>query len=89
MCDEKNEYTFFQQDGATAYTANNWMSTLHNIFGDWIISYPLWPAFSRDMMPYDYYLWGCFKDNIYKQITEHTHTEDYVKEIMSHSISNF
>lgn len=46
--DDERGYTFFQQGGVTNHTACNSMAALLNIFGDQIISHPLWPALLRD-----------------------------------------
>jgi hypothetical protein len=49
-------YSWFQQDGATAHTANNSMKLLNEIFGECVISGNLWPLRSPDLTPPDFYL---------------------------------
>ena len=85
--DKKNQYTFFQQYGATSHTASNWMFTLHNIFGEWIICHSLWSAFSFHLGPYGSYLWGFFKDNFYKHMYTHTHTQRITLQKLCHTVS--
>jgi hypothetical protein len=54
-------YSWFQQDGAPAHTANNSMEPLNEIFGERVISRNLWPPRSPDLTPPDFYLWGAAK----------------------------
>jgi hypothetical protein len=49
-------YTWFQQYGATAHTANNSMKFLNEIFGESVICRNLWPPRSPDLTPSDFYL---------------------------------
>jgi len=48
---EGNEitYSWFQQDGTTAHTANNSMKLLNEIFGERVISRNLWPPRLSDL----------------------------------------
>lgn len=60
---------YFQQDGATAHTANATINRITEVFEDRIISRncPVpWPARSPDLNPCDFYLWGKLKDVAYK-----------------------
>jgi hypothetical protein len=59
-------YSWFQQDGATAHTANNSMKLLNEIFGECVISRNLWPSRSPDLTPADFYLWGAAKSAVYR-----------------------
>jgi hypothetical protein len=47
---------YFQQDSATAHTARVSMTLLHDVFGDRIISKDIWPPWSSNLTPPDYYL---------------------------------
>jgi hypothetical protein len=44
-------YSWFQQDGATAHTANNSMKLLNEIFGEHVISRNSWPPCLLDLTP--------------------------------------
>jgi hypothetical protein len=59
-------YSWFQQDGATAHTANNSMKFLKEIFGERVISRNLWQPRSPDLTPPDIYLWGAAKSALYR-----------------------
>jgi hypothetical protein len=64
---------WFQQDGATAHTANSTLQMLGKFFGGCIISRNLWPLRPQDLSPLDFYLWGFFKENVYKN---NSHTKE-------------
>ena len=58
--EEDNGNIWFQQDGATCHTAEATLDVLHTVFGDCIISRRadvVWPLWSCDLTPLDYYLW--------------------------------
>jgi hypothetical protein len=59
-------YSWFQQDGANAHTANNSMKLLNEIFGERVISRNLWLPRSPDLTPPDFYLWGAAKSAVYR-----------------------
>ena len=64
----KRSQQWYQQDGATAHTANNTLDVLRNTFGDRLISLRTekeWPPYSPDLNPPDFYLWGYLKDKVY------------------------
>lgn len=71
------ENTHFQQDGATAHTANMSMHVLRDLFPNRLISrfgdIP-WPARSPDLSSCDYFLWGHLKQKVYE--TRPATTED-------------
>ena len=55
---------WFQQDGATCYTAKQTMKLLSQIFGNRIISRGSafgWPPQSPDLTALDFFLWGYLK----------------------------
>ena len=59
---------WFQQDGATCYTAGATMDSLKETFGEKIISKnePVdWLPRSCDVTPLDFYLWDHVKANVY------------------------
>ncbi|GFW36132.1 putative DD41D transposase [Trichonephila clavipes] len=59
---------WFQQDGATCYTARATIDLLKDTFGDRLISRfgPVnWPPRSCDLTPLDYFLWGYVKSLVY------------------------
>jgi hypothetical protein len=64
--DEKKEHTFSQKDGAAAHTANSSMDAFCNIFGDQIISRPVWPIHPPNAMLCNDYLLRGLEDNTHK-----------------------
>lgn len=59
---------WFQQDGATAHTANDSMCVLRRMFPHHIISRfgdVHWPARSPDLSACDFFLWGYLKSKVY------------------------
>ena len=87
---------WFPKDGATCYTAEATLDVLFPVFEDSIISRKanvVWPPRSRDLTPWDYYLWGAGKDKCY---TDKPETIDALKdnireaiaEIQLHTIDN-
>jgi hypothetical protein len=58
-------YTWFQQDRATAHTANNSMKLPNEIFGERVISRNLWNPRSY-LIPPDFYLWGAARSALYR-----------------------
>jgi hypothetical protein len=63
---------YFQQDGATAYTARETLHYLRQFFDDGLINRDLWPA----RTPLDYYLFPHLKNTVFK---EPVHTIDDLK----------
>ena len=58
----------FQQDGATAHTANMSMTIVRNMFPEHLISRfgdVLWPSCSPDLSTCDFFLWGYLKSCVY------------------------
>ena len=72
--EEKNiGIIWFQQDGATCHTAEATLDVLCPVFKDRIISRRadvVWPPWSCDLTPLDYYLWGVVKDKCYAEKPE-------------------
>ena len=56
----------FQQDGATAHTANSTSRFLNYIFQTHVISKGIWPPTSPDLSVLDVYLWGAVKQKVYQ-----------------------
>lgn len=65
---------FFMQDGARPHTARIVLEYLSEVFNERVISnrYPenfqrgfSWPAYSPDLNPCDFFLWGYLKDRVY------------------------
>ncbi|EFN84939.1 hypothetical protein EAI_03860, partial [Harpegnathos saltator] len=70
----------WQQDGATAHTAQDTMAALRRVFGpNRLISrgsrFP-WPRRSPDLSAADYFLWGYLKDRVYGDRVEHRRAGD-------------
>ncbi len=55
----------FQQDGATARTAQETIAFLKDFFGNHLISHPLLPLRSPDLSPPNFFLWGCLKERVF------------------------
>ena len=71
-CEECN---LFHQDSSAAPETQNSVVALRNTFADPIISPPLWPVRSLDLMKRDCYLRRRLKDSIYaSNLHTHTHT---------------
>ena len=59
---------WFQQEGAMCHTAEATLDVLRPVFENRIISHRadvVWPLWSCDLTPLDYYLWGAVKDKYY------------------------
>lgn len=60
---------YFQQDGAPCHTAHSVRDVLKEHFPNrWISRFgPIpWPAYSPDLTPLDFWLWGMLKDRVYQ-----------------------
>ena len=53
--EDEPDKTYFQQDGATTYTAHMPMAHLDDVFADRIISETIWPPRSPDFSPPDFF----------------------------------
>ena len=56
MTSDEINYSWFQQDGATAHTSGRSIDLLKEFFGDRIISEDLWPPCSPDLNPADFFI---------------------------------
>ena len=69
LTEDEIEYAWFQQDGASAHTANVSLNFLEQFFADRIISRRIpehqWPPRSPDLTPLDFHLWGFLKEKIF------------------------
>ena len=68
---------WFLQDGATCHTREATLDVLRRVFEDRIISRRadvVWPPWSSDLTPFDYYLWGAVKDKCYADNPEKIYT---------------
>jgi hypothetical protein len=79
LTDEETQYGYFQQDNATAHTANAAMVAIWEVFEDRIISRGLWPPRPPDLSTCDFYLWETKKGKVYKNNPRST--EDMQNEI--------
>ena len=64
---------WFQQDGATPHTSDKSLAWLQQRFGGRLISRrcdPEWSAYSPDLNPLDFFLWGYLKDRVYQNRPE-------------------
>lgn len=57
---------YFQQDGATAHTAQQTINYLQGYYGDRLISRNRWPANSPDLTPLDFFLFGHLKNKVFQ-----------------------
>ncbi|GFY21089.1 putative LOC100569746 [Trichonephila clavipes] len=77
---------WFQQDGATCYTARATIDLLKDTFGDRLISRfgPVnWPPRSWDLTPLDYFLWGYVNPLVYAYKPQTLdHLEDNIRRVI-------
>ena len=73
LSDEEKATRYFQQDGATAHTANSSLRYLSDVFQARLISRGLWPPRSPDFSVLDFYLWGAIKQKVYRNKTRNLH----------------
>ena len=66
MTSDEINYSWFQQDGATAHTSGRSMDLLKEFFRDPIILKDVWPPRSPDLNPPDFYLWRAAKSAVYR-----------------------
>jgi hypothetical protein len=67
--DVDTEHVWFQQDRATAHTAQHSLRVLREMFPGRLISLRgnvKWPARSPDLSPCDFFLWGYLKEKVFK-----------------------
>jgi hypothetical protein len=82
---EEERFCWLQQDCVTPHTAN-WTMEMHKqFFDDRIISKNLWPPWSPDVTPPDYFLWGYLKQVVYSNLPQ---TIEDLKENIEVAISN-
>ena len=83
---------WFQKDGVTWHTAEVTLNVWRPVFEDLIITRRtdvIWPPWSSDLTPLDYYLWGAVKDKCYadKQDTIDA-LRDNIGDLQLHTIDN-
>ncbi|KAL1487854.1 hypothetical protein ABEB36_015504 [Hypothenemus hampei] len=79
---------WFQQDGATAHTAQGSMAILRQHFPTRLISLRgdlQWPARSPDLAPCDFFLWGYLKSLVYN---DRPRTLPHLKNNIRQAIAN-
>ncbi len=67
---DKFDDQIFMQDGASPHTAKQTMELLKKYFGEKIISIrceDIWPPYSPDLNPCDFFLWGFLKDRVFSE----------------------
>lgn len=77
LTDIKCQSGIFQQDSATAHTADDSLNFIQEIFEDRVISKGLWPPRSPDLTVCDFYLWGNLKNKVY---ASNPHTLEELKQ---------
>jgi len=98
---------WFQQDGARPHRTNSIFELLSEYFGERVIALDYhgatetgidWPAYSPDLNPCDFYLWGYLKDKVYQtnpktiedlEAAIHRETEAISVETLAKVIENF
>jgi len=65
LVDDELRNGYFQQDRATCHTSNESMTEIESFFDDRIVSKALWPPWSPDLSPPDFFLWGALKGKAY------------------------
>lgn len=83
--DDEFQQGYFQQDGATAHTANATLDFLNEYYDDRVISRGRWPPRSPDLTPLDFYLFGSLKNSIYKN---RLHTVEELQEAIENKIAS-
>ena len=76
---------YFQQDSATAHTAQDSLKLISEIFEDRVISAGLWPSRSPDLTACDFHLWGYLKNKVYAR---NPHTLDDLKDYIRTEINS-
>ena len=66
MTSDEINYSWFQQNGATAHTPGRFMDLLKEFFGDRIISKDVWPPRSPDLNPPNFLSMGAAKSAVYR-----------------------
>jgi hypothetical protein len=66
LTEEEKLHSVFQQDSAIAHITLAHLVALQEVFSDHIIDHGPWTLKSLDLPPCDFYLWGNFKDKVYK-----------------------
>ena len=70
ICGQDFNKQIFQQDASSCHTSKKTLKLLKTIFGDKIISNKCefaWPAYSPDLNPCNFSVWGAAKDEVYSQ----------------------
>ena len=65
MTSDEINYSWFQQDGATAHTSGRSINLLKEFFGDRIILKDMSPPHLPNLNPPDFYLWKAAKPAAY------------------------
>lgn len=84
LCDIECTQAYFQQDSATAHTADLSLQLIEEIFEDRVISKGLWPPRSPDLTVCDFYLWGNLKNKVYRN---NPHTLEELKDNIRREIA--
>ncbi len=84
MLDVSEGDIVFQQDNARRHVAKETMEILQEFFGERIVK---WPPCSPDLSLLDYFLWGYFKNTVYK--SEPTTLEQLKNKIEEEMKKNF
>jgi transposase len=77
---------YFQQDGATAHTADIVQDWLKSKFSKKFVNKKMWPPRSPDLNPCDFYLWGHLKSVVYNPLPK---TLDDLKANIKREIKKF
>ena len=85
---------YFQQDGATAHTANMVQEWLTSKFSEYFVNKKQWPPRSPDLNLCDFYLWGYLKSRVFmplpKSIQElKANIEKEIKNISQEELKKF
>jgi hypothetical protein len=87
LCSElhprQKDLLWFQQDGATAHTAEISMQVLKTMFPGRLVTLfgdITWPAHSHDILVPDYFLWGYVRSKVYE--TRPANIADLKQEIL-------
>ena len=68
MRTEDYKKLYFQQDGAPPHIDATVQAWLTSKFGQKFINKEMWPPYSPDLNPCDFFLWGYLKSKIYNPL---------------------
>jgi hypothetical protein len=84
VTNEEKLYRHFMQYNARAYTANNSTDALDEVFTETVVGWGVWPPWSPNLNPCNFYLWDMLKNKVY---VNNPHSLEDLQENIKHEIS--